>query len=495
MINRTSQLLPAVMNTKHVGEVQSLSLPTKVFIERDLSNPIETLEYSLMAPGGPIILNNLLYGSYGRNNLCELFFCLPEVFAPINEIASRVADANWQLLKTWNDEIDWSNQWFNKYFSKPNPLQTMRQLVYNAVCYEILAGGQFFFFNKPSLLAGDTYENVLGIFNLNAPVVNGKQNLNVDPYLATDINDFVYYWEETINFNNRVRRFETKDVLPILHLGLNSPHDINARVPLLLGAQKAIENLLPVYQARRAIYIKRGAMGFIVSRKSDENGGIPLTPKERTQLEKDFTDSYGISGGKSTVAMTGLPVDFVKTSMSIEELQPFDETLSDAVAIYATLRVPPHLVPRKDHSTYANADADMKAFYTNVIIPWAKKYAMDWNDYLKFDRRYIEPNYDHIEVLQENYLETSKIDETYGRVWQQRFTAGVCTLNEWIVAIDGTKGTGPVFDKKISEMTPEELDMVKGFMNLKSVAPNPNDPNDPNNETDPEDKPKDKPKK
>lgn len=77
-------------------ETRSYEVPEKVFIEREGENYF----YSFEEPNHHFY--NLLDGFYSKQNFIELFYTLPEVFAPVHEIARRVADANWQLCKDWN---------------------------------------------------------------------------------------------------------------------------------------------------------------------------------------------------------------------------------------------------------------------------------------------------------------------------------------------------------------------------------------------------------
>src|SRR5688572_26628930 len=127
--------------------------PTKVFIER-IDDAFETFEYSEQAPALLDRNNNLFNGFYSAQNYLELFYCLPEVFAPIHEIASRIADANWQLCKDFKsneeDVVDYNDESFNRLFTAPNPLQDHKSLVYWSVVYEILCGKQFWYWNRPA---------------------------------------------------------------------------------------------------------------------------------------------------------------------------------------------------------------------------------------------------------------------------------------------------------------------------------------------------------
>lgn len=445
-------------------------VPQKVYIER-LDDGFN--EYSTQRSNTIERFYNLLHGYYSPQNFLELFYCLPEVFAPIHEIASRVADCNWQLCKDWNDEVDYSDDQFNKLFSTPNPLQEFTTLVYWQVVYEILTGAQFDFFNRSYLLAtepGNEYKNILTWVNLPAHQVVADIK-KTDPYTATEISDFVNSWKVPVE-NGRYRIFNTDSIIPTLHLSIDKPFDLNCRKSLLLGAEKPIKNLIPVYEARGVIYIKRGALGFVVSRKSDESGQQALTPGEKEEAQKDFNQKHGLTGDRDLINVTSLPVDFVRTGMSIEELQPFDETLSDAVAIYKVLRVPRHLVPSKDTSTFANANEDMKSFYADVIMPIARKKAKLWTNYLRIPRRYVNANFDHVKILQADRKLEAEVNQIMGNVWSQRWLSGVCCLNDWISANEGdTIKNNPIFEKKLPELTPKELEVVKGFLNLKAVAP------------------------
>ena len=405
---------------------RGIDVPEKVYIGKEGKE----WEYSLQEPATiGAILDGLVEGFYSNQNFIELFYSVPEVFAPVHEIASRVADATWQLRKDWNDEVDYKDAQFNRLFTQPNPLLSFKDFVYQAVCYEILTGKQFFFFNQSDILGND-YQSIITWSNLPAHTVTAELRKGIDPFTATELKDFVTGYR--IPLNGVTRHFPPERVLPICHLSLTRSWDLNDCKSQLLGAKMPIKNLIPVYLARGTVYIKRGAMGFVVSRKADEGGSVAMTPKEKENVRKDFQDTYGLTGNKATVGITGEPVDFIKTSMSIAEMQPFDETLADAVAIYRVLRVPRHLVPSKDNSTFANAAADMKAFYTDVIIPWAKRYAEAWTNHMKLkdSRRYIFPDYSHIDVLQENRKEKAEADKTNIENANTLYKEGVVTKNE-----------------------------------------------------------------
>lgn len=443
-------------------------IPDKVFVNYDgqqMPGGGFGYEYSELPP--PNIkwdIDDILFGAYGRQNFITLFYSLPEIFAPVNEIASRVSDAVWELRKFSNDEVDYSNKNFNRLFEKPNPLMSHKKLVWQAECYELLTGANFQFFNKPATLA-DNFDNIITWSNLPTQKVCIHKNRDADFYTATTLNDLVKEYELNDGYS---RKIPVNNVLPSIDLDLNFGNEIDKFRSQLEGAKLAIKNLIPVYEARGVIYIKRGALGFLVSKKSDASGMVSLTPKEKEEAQITYQQTYGLTAGKNQVGVTAAPLEYIPTSMSIQELQPFDETLADAIAIYAALRVPRHLVPSKDRSTFSNANADLKSFYDDVIIPRANRRGQSWTSYFKIPARYVFPNFSHISILQENRKEKSEVEAKNTDTWLKRWQAGACTLNDFIVSFDGDKGVGGIYDKKLFDLTPEELEMAKKVINLKS---------------------------
>lgn len=446
-----------------VQETRDYSPPAKIYIQGKGTEQ-EISEYEPIDIKDKI--NDLLYGKYSYYNFIELFYSVPEVFAPVHEIAKRVSDAVWQLRRENNDEIDFDNAFFNKLFSQPNFQVTSKDLIYQSVCYEILTGKIFWHFYRPNEIWPDWYKNVVSWWCLPSQAVTAIAKDNIDPYTCVRTEDYMARYE--MSFGRGTKKFKPEDVVSCSHANLFDPTDINQSKPLILGAHKAIKNLIAVYEARGVIYIKRGALGFMVSKKSDESGMQSLTKLEKEQAIKDFDDTYGLTGKKSPIGVTSVPVEFIRTAMSIAELEPFKETDADASAIYAVLRVPGHLKPGSE-STRANADTDMKAFYTDTIIPWAKRYAELWTAKLGFKHRYIQPDYSHISFLQINRKEKSTVDKIDGSIWLERWSHSVCCLNEWIVAIGGEKGTGRLYEEKMLDLNTQELEQVAKIIQLNKT--------------------------
>lgn len=119
-------------------------------------------------------------------------------------------------------------------------------------------------------------------------------------------------------------------------------------------------------------------------------------------------------------------VGFIKTSMSIQELQPFDETLVDAINIAGAYSIPSMLVPRKEASTYDNQASSERGVYSNIVIPEAKAFVRDMTQFLGLDRSgmYLDVDYSDVDVLQAGNKERQETMEITSRKCRDEFLGG-----------------------------------------------------------------------
>lgn len=401
----------------------------------------------------------IISGLNGAQNLLTLSECVPEIFAPIHEIASRVADAVWELKRFSTDNPIYSDNKFNDLFSSPNPTQSMKELIYESIFYELLIGRQYFYINSPRITEklGAFYQNIAAWFNLPAQDVSVRYKKDFNLYTATTMDDIVDKYEL-----NGIK-YDADRVLPVQGLNLRNKQNPLDGKPALRSAHKAISNLIAVYEARGVIYIKRGMLGLIVSKKTDASGTIALTPTEKKNVRDEFNRDYGLTKNRDLVGISNVSLDYLNMAMSIKDLEPFRETLADAVAIYAVLGVPRHLVPSEGNSTFANADADLKKFYTSIVIPMAKKYAEKFTKFFRFDLdgKYVDVSYEHVELLQADKKLAADVLSTTVGTYMKLWDANMITQNEFLIGIGREKIEGGDVYKK--DIEPEgEIDPITG---------------------------------
>lgn len=419
---------------------------------------------------------NSLRGAYTDRTLVNLYGCVAEIFAPIHAIASRVVSAIFELRRIKDDEVVYDNAYINKLLEQPNILQNFKQLLYEAVTYEYVTGKTFVFNNTPSTLSKD-YKNISSCSVLPSDEITIETHERIKLFTATLMSDVVKSYILEKGTRNETS-FGVEDVLYRRAINLNwDSKKIEGRSPLL-SAEKAIANLIAVYKARNVVYVKRGAMGYWVSRKSDNSGMVALNEKEKKAARKELNEGMGLDGRKDTVGLTSAPIDFVKSSMSIQELMPFEETSADAAAIYGVLNVPYELAPKPKGETFSNQLTAERSFYQNTVIPladsWMQSLSNEWG--LRKWGYYLHANFSHIEVLQENKKENSDVFSNNVESYTKLYKDGGITYNEWLIGM-GFEARGVEFDKYISDLQDVPMAVkigVGGTQAMQSVIADPN---------------------
>ena len=303
---------------------------------------------------------------------------------------------------------------------------------------------------------------------LEAPMVDieYKRIMN-DIYGIADIEDVVKSYRHCV-LNNMMRPIDPRCVFhdkdDVLGFIPGDPLKAKSR---LLAVLKAISNLIAVYEARNVIYVKRGGLGWLVSDLHDDMGSKALTKDEKQQILNQANEMYGLESGKYPYGISDVKLNFVRTNLSITDLQPFDETLADAVIIAGIYGIPPVLIPRKDQSTYANQANAEKAVYSSVIIPMVQRFCQEFTQFLGLDQDglYLDADFSDVDCLQTGKKEEQEVHRSIADRCKIEFESGIITLNDWRAQQGYERVEDPLYDKLVSEMTPDEIDRVKNFTN------------------------------
>ncbi len=413
----------------------------------------------------------ILHPTVCGNNFLELFRTIPEVFWPIDFIAKRISEAHYDLKRVKDDSIVWCNRLnVDSILKQPNPVMSWRELVYQHFVYKLATGNAFMRAAMADTFDSDTlkcqycsnywelpsdkmrviprkYDFGIPIFGVadKDELIKGYK-LDMDPYAIYEIPTH-QIWHD-------------RDGLP------DMTHDVTflKSDSRLMSQKKPIANLIAVYEARNVIFVKRGAIGFIVAQKTDEAGTVALKPKEKEQLQNDFNGKYGLTDGKSPYVVTDIPMSFVRTSQSLQELMPFEETLADAIQIASVFGIPSVLVPRKDQSTFNNQAAAEQSVYTSTIIPMARRFCEELTTFLGLEKKgfYLDCDFGEVACLQLGNKEREQVKALALKRGLDTFNAGLGTLDDIraLMHEDQKAEEIPLFGKLKFEMTPQELEIV-----------------------------------
>ena len=427
------------------------------------------------------MMDGLTHPTVAGNNFMEMFYTIPEVFWPINFIAKRISEAHFDIKRIKDDSIVWCDRRnLSSILTRPNPIVSWREFLLQHWIYKLATGNAFVKAAMPEGLTEDALKCVYcdHFWELPADLVR------VEP---------VNTWSGVPLFGIAAK----EDIIRGYHIEIgdkaneiippgNVWHDRDGIPELLSGSgwlkaksrlmsvKKPIANLLAVSEARNVIFIKRGGLGFIVARKQDDTGTIALDPDEKKELVKEIDANYGITEGKSPYAVTDIPIDFLRTNLSIQELMPFDETLEDAIKIAGAFDIPAVLVPRKDQATFSNQESAEQSVYYATIIPAAKEFCQTLTKFLGLEEKgfYIDCDFSDVACLQAGRKDSETVKDMEFNRKLKEFSAGLCTLDDIraVMHEDSKADSIPLFGKLKFEMTPDELAIVNNI--IKTITSN-----------------------
>lgn len=406
-----------------------------------------------------------------NSNFLTLYNTVPEVAWPVNYIASRAAGAKYVLKKYSDETVVWNNDIINRMLVKPNAFETWYRTLFKHFAYKLVTGNSYIKAAMSDTFAGakTLYKWCDRYVELESLLVRIEYKHVVgDIYGVADVEDVVEAYHHDIG-----GMFSQHPIDPrcVFHdkddfLGYQSGDPLKAK-SRLYAVLKAISNLIAVYEARNVIYVKRGGLGWLVSDQKDEMGSKALTSDEKKKILDQANEMYGLERGKYPYGISDVKLDFIRTNLSITDLQPFDETLADAVIIAGIYGIPPVLIPRKDQSTYANQANAEKAVYSSVIIPMVQRFCQEFTRFLGLDQDglYLDADFSDVDCLQTGKKEEQEVLRSITDRCKIEFESGLITLNDWRAQQGYERVEDALYDKLVSEMTPDEIERVKNFTN------------------------------
>lgn len=409
-------------------------------------------------------------------NLLSLFESVPEVFFPIDYIASRIASANFQFKKVKDDSIVWNNKNLNQILLRPNCLMTWKQNVYQHFVYKLCLGNSF-----TRAAMSDNFSNAekwrycSNYWELPADCVE------VLPILGSSIPLFGIADQDEIISGYRLGYGILSTVnIPAYqiwhdrdgHVNYYSGSGFMKSRSRLFSQMKPISNLIAVYEARNVIYVKRGGLGFLINMKQDESGPIAMTDNEKKEILQQHYGKYGVGKNQLPYGLSDIPLSFVRTNLTIAELQPFEETLADAISIAGAYGIPAVLVPRKDQSTFSNQSTAEKSAYSSVIIPLAKQFCFEFTQFLGLESSgyYLDCDFSDVDCLQEGLKEAEEVKTNVNARCKDQFLSGLITYNDWRAQIGESKFEESLFDKTLFDMSDQEREIIKQIFSLNTKS-------------------------
>lgn len=351
-------------------------------------------QYMQNANGGRLI-------KFDQSNAYELANTIAEIFIPIDAIAERCSSLKYDIIDVNTKEVITPQGNLKRLLDSPNPLDRFTDIIYQSIFAELADGNSYVYTKTADSIVNPTYDNISNIWvlkpNVTKPILHKEIS---NPFLMKQVSDLVDYYRTFFFYEHKIK---PRYVLHTANLGITQTG--TGRSPLF-ACEKNINNILAVYQARYNVYAKNGNAG-ILAKAPVGGGGASLQeaidPVTRDTMLKDLQDRNGLIGDKNFIGMSSVPLQFIKTLGTIKELEPFDETLENAIKIAGVFGVNKELLPKKDNATFSNQTIAEKSFWQNVIKAFAYDTAKSLNKiYYLPDNWTFMPNFTGIEALQED---------------------------------------------------------------------------------------------
>lgn len=414
-------------------------------------------------------VESFVHPSVVDNNFMEMYANIPEVFWAIDYVAKRISEAHYDIKRIKDDSLVWCNRnGADRILKQPNALMTWREVVYQHFVHKLATGNAFFRAAMSEAISADNArflwcENYWELPANHVHVVPKQNTYGLPLFGISSKEDLIDGYRLDVGMQSGLliptnQIWHDRDGMPTLLDGYGFMRSQSR----LLSVKKPIANLLAVYEARNVIYLKRGALGFIVAQKEDPTGTVALDPKEKKALTDTVNASYGLGEGKSPYGITDVPISFVRTNLSISDLQPFEETLEDAIKIASVFGIPAVLVPRKDQSTFSNQETAEKSVYTGTIIPMAKRFCEELSQFLGLHSKglYIDCDFSDVACLQTGLKEAEEVKRLVNDRCKSQFNDGLISINDWRAQIHESALEGEIFAKTRFDMTSEELAFI-----------------------------------
>lgn len=402
------------------------------------------------------------------NDFVNLFKTMGEVQFPIRYIAERVSSARFVVKRFLDDSEVWDNKFMNEILNKPNPLMSFQELVYQHILY-IYATGK-------SYLYADTPENFK---SRGIPRFESTSNFYILPSNEVVVkfkNEVKNIYSSNSALSDLIERMSIASVRDWLIDPENILHSrdvsLSGDVSQILGTSRlesqrdAIDNLKAVYEARNVIYTKRGALGMAYSKKHDDAGSVPLTKREKESILETFYKSFGLRKSKTPIGVSDVELGYINFGVSIKDLEPFKETLNNAIQIAGVFGIPADLIPREDHSTFSNQQSAEVAVYQGVVIPCANMRVNELSEFLGLPKKgmYLHADFSHLPILQPNRKEEAESSFRINENCKVQFRSGIISLNDWRSALGFENIKKPIYEKTLLEMSASELVIIESIL-------------------------------
>ena len=290
----------------------------------------------------------------------------------VNQVINRIAKTVGRLPLNYNSSD------VESLLEKPN-VSMFQNDFFEALITSLLATGNAF---------GYCEGNFMGV----PDTIKFLNTQYLDPYFDGE-GEFIYAIYD--NGNGRQIKILPNELIHIKFANIiDNGDDQWFGTSPLRALQKTYLASNEVINAQRHLFKNKGAVGFVTSTDSQ----LPLTPRERTEIDNQFRDNrIGGSDNYGKILTSSTPVNYTEIGKSPKDLMLDTASVSFLRIICSSFGVDSALFNDPQNKTYNNRLEATRDYYNDVCIPLMNKVLQTLNYQWNSN---IEVNLDEILAIQ-----------------------------------------------------------------------------------------------
>lgn len=347
------------------------------------------------------------------NNAWQHFLEIPELRAVIDKRASMMASNVPVLYDADGNVVE--NHWFLDMVERPNAVQSWSDVVYSLSVNDALYSNAFGYCPKRSF----------DIRNLFVPIPSNRVQIDISGKTLKQMDEEGIISRFKFRYDND--QFETIELQDMVYLTTTDGMNIIKPTSRIDSLKYPLSNIKASYHKRNVLLENIGAIGILSAQKSDMGGSIPMTPEEKTAIQKDW---YNRS--KDELLITESQVNWTPMSYPTRDLLLFEELTADKLAIIDAYGLNYNLFSSEKGSTFSNVRDSIRMVYTDTIIPETQQMYDTIAHQIGLTREgyTIKADFSHLPVLQQDEKQKADAMNTRADAVNKIIQAGVQLTDE-----------------------------------------------------------------
>lgn len=342
------------------------------------------------------------------NNAWQHFLEIPELRAVIDKRASMMSSNVPVLYDADGNVVE--NHWFLDMVEKPNAVQSWADVVYSLSVNDALYSNAFGYCPKRSF----------DIRNLFVPLPSNRIQIDTSGKMLKQMDEGGMITRFKFRYDDD--QLEIVEIQDMVYLTTTDGMNLIKPTSRIDSLKYPLSNIKASYHKRNVLLENIGAIGILSAQKSDLGGAIPMTPEEKSAIQKDW---YNRS--KDELLITESQVNWTPMSYPTRDLLLFEELTADKLAIIDAYGLNYNLFSSESGSTFSNVRDSIRMVYTDTIIPETQQMydTIAHQIGLSKDGYYIKADFSHLPVLQADEKQKADAMNTRADAVNKIIQAGV----------------------------------------------------------------------